>query len=507
MRINCIPCRKDLHDQCTHDNCLCEIETEHNTKREIEFSDIVNSIYPPVKEKFPIFDELIDQEIFNEIIAVDNAISREPKSYSNDDFWKVAIVICEDIYFLTIRETGEIYWYDKIEKLYKPLGHTIIAELCQKLIRKCTKHTVSEVIDTIRRSGTMIYLKEILESKIINAQDGILDPKTFEVNYHSPEYYTTKKLPFSFEPKKINLKLWNHILTIIDPKDINRLMELIWVNISWNNPFKKLFIFKGLTNTQKTTLADILVWIVGNENVSREKPSKFLGQNNFSTSKFIGKRMNIATEIGTLTKDEFENLKSLVGAEKQNTERKYDNAEYIFDPTKFVFLFTTNYLGKLYSSIEDDATINRLEFLTLRNQIKETDGLWEETFFENQQDRQSAIDTIVKIVKNYKKAQSLGKIPKTKWSSIEETKRILREEMPIEDKYFADGRIIKRDGSRLTLDEIQQDFESFVGYKVKNSLEMGYILKKNGIESSKSNGKTIFKGYSFSTAKDQSILQ
>ena len=79
--------------------------------------------------------------------------------------------------------------------------------------------------------------------------------------------------------------------------------------------------------------------------------------------------------------------------------------------------------------------------------------------------------------------------------------------MPIEDKYFADGRLIKRDGSRLTLDEIQQDFESFVGYKVKNSLEMGYILKKNGIESSKSNGKTIFKGYSFSTAKDQSILQ
>jgi len=113
----------------------------------------------------------------------------------------------------------------------------------------------------------------------------------------------------------------------------------------------------------------------------------------------------------------------------------------------------------------------------------------------------------VNIVINYKKAQSKGQIPKTKWSHVDETKRILREEMPKEDKYFADGRIIKKEGSRLTLEEITEDFEKFVGYRVRNPQAMGIILKKNGIQGKSSNNTSIYVGHSFNTAKDQSILQ
>lgn len=116
------------------------------------------------------------------------------------------------------------------------------------------------------------------------------------------------------------------------------------------------------------------------------------------------------------------------------------------------------------------------------------------------------IDTIVNIVIHYKKAQALGNIPKTKWSTIAETKQILREEMPKEDKYFQDERIIKKEGSRLTLEEIKKDFESFVGYKIKNNQEMGNILSKNGIKSTHSNGNTIYRGYAFNTEKDQTRL-
>lgn len=270
-----------------------------------------------------------------------------------------------------------------------------------------------------------------------------------------------------------------------------------------------MFVFKGETNTQKSTLADILVWIIGLINVSREKPESFLLKGTrFSTAKFIGKRINIASEIGNFTKEMLENQKQLVGAELQNTERKNDNAERYFDPTKFVFLYTTNELGQIYSSINDNSVITRFQFLIFRNKIddKIANGQWYDSFFKDEQDKQSAIDTIVNIVIHYKKAQSLGKIPKTKWSNIEETKRILKEEMPIEDKYYEDNRIIKKEGSRLTLEEIKEDFESFTATKIDNQ-RMGIILKKYGIESKSSNGKTIYKGYAFNTAKDQSILQ
>jgi hypothetical protein len=133
------------------------------------------------------------------------------------------------------------------------------------------------------------------------------------------------------------------------------------------------------------------------------------------------------------------------------------------------------------------------------------DGQWYDSFFEDENDRQSAIDSVVNIVINYKRGQSLGKIPKTRWSTIEETKQILRDQMPIEDKYFEDERIVSEPGSKLTLDEIKRDFESFVRYKVKPQ-KMGYILKRNGYESSYSNGVTYLKGYAFATGKKQETL-
>jgi hypothetical protein len=447
----------------------------------------------------------IDKNFVKEVEEVNYLIKKESKSFTNDDWDAVADSIQSDNHFLTFRENKEMWNYDVHEGIYKPLAHTIIEEECQRLIHKCKNKTVKEVVETIRRNETMINSEELLESNTINTQSGILNPRTFEESPHSFEFLSTTKLPFSLNPTRKNLKLWNHILTIIDVADITLIMELIWICISNNNPFKKMFIFKGLTNTQKSTLADILVWIIGSSNVSREKPERYLSKGSrFSTKNFIGKRINIASEIGNFTPEMIENQKALVGAELQNTERKNDNAERFFDPTRFVFLYTTNSLGDIYSKINDYSVITRFQFLIFRNQLDEskTNGQWFDKFFIDDHDKQSSIDTIVDIVINYKKNQESGKIPKTKWSNIAETKIILDEEMPKEDKYFRDGRIIVREGTKITISEIKKDFESFVGYTIREQ-ELGYILKKNGFKSNHSNGITVFKGRSFATAKDK----
>ena len=495
LKINCKPCMQDKHDECSNDNCLCK-----SVNHGIKISTLKDGVMID-------HDKPISDDYNKEVKEVNDSINKEPKIFNNDNYDLVADIIQSENHFLTFRENKEMWNYDKDEGIYKPLAHTVIEESCQIMIQKCKRSAVLEVIETIKRNKTMINMKDLLESVHINTQNGILDPKFFVLKPHSPEYLTYTKLPFSINPDARNLKLWNHILTIIDVKDIKLIMELIWICISWNNPFKKMFVFKGETNTQKTTLADILVWIIGSENVSREKPEQYLLKGSrFSTSKFIGKRINIASEIGNFDEKMLENQKALVGAELQNTERKGDNAERYFDPTKFVFLYTTNKLGQIYSSINDNSVITRFQFLIFRNRIADvkTNGQWFDTLFDNEDDKKSAIETIVNIVINYKKAQSLGRIPKTKWSNIAETKMILDEEMPIEDKYFKDGRIIENAGSKLTLIQIKNDFVSFVGYNVDNQM-MGNIMKKHGYKSSKSSGQTIFNGLAFATATEHTI--
>ena len=496
IQINCKECLRDRHNTCLSKNCLCR-NNNHGVK------------IPTLKDGVKVNNSKpIDDSYYDDVKDVNDAIDKEPKAYRNDNWDLVASEIQSDNYFLTLRENKDIWCYSKSEGIYKPFGHTIIEEACQRMIERCQNKTVKEIVETIRRNKTIIDMKELFDSKHINTQNGILNPKTFKLNPHSPEYYTTSKLPFSVNQNARNLKLWKHILTIIDVKDINLLIELIWICISWNNPFKKMFVFKGITNTQKSTLADILVWIIGNENVSRERPTQFLLPNNrFSSSKFIGKRINIASEIGNLTEDMIENQKSLIGSELQNTERKNDNTERYFDPTRFVFLYTTNTLGEIYSRINDNSVITRFQFLIFRNQLDDliTNGQWHNDFFIDDIDKQTSIETIVNIVINYKKAQILNKIPKTKWSNIADTKRILHEEMPISDKYFIDKRIISKEGSKLTLDEIKKDFEIFVGYETNNQ-ELGYILKKHGMKSHRSNNQTQYIDYAFSNGHKQITL-
>ncbi|MCH7967394.1 MAG: hypothetical protein IIB02_08305 [Thaumarchaeota archaeon] len=494
---NCKKCMKYLHDECTRPKtCLCAVETKHNAA----------TLRDGVKVDF---DKPIDENYNEDVKSVNDSIKQEPKSYRIDDWYIVAILIQMNDNFLTLRENLQMWYYNKDGGIYKPDADTIIAESCQRMINKCQNKTVKEIIGTIQRNKTMIDMKELFESLHINTLSGILDSKTFEVKPHSPEYYTTAKLPFKVNFQSRNLKLWNHILTIIDPKDINLIMELIWICISGSNPFKKMFVFKGLTNTQKTTLANIIVWIIGTDNVSREKPQQFLSKNTrFSSSKFIGKRMNIASEIGNLDEGMIENQKALVGGELVNTERKNDNKERYFDPEHFVFLYTTNNLGPIYSQIMDNSVIGRYQFIIFRNQLDDSmmTSEWYDKFFIDDKDKQSSIETIVNIIINYKKAQSLGRAPKTTFSTIADTKRILDEELPIEDKYFRDERIIKQKGSELLLSEIIKDFESFTGLKL-GPQRMGYILKKNGILSKRSNNITKVKGYSFNTPKDEKLME
>jgi len=430
------------------------------------------------------------------------------KLFINNEFDLVASEIMENNSFVTLRESKEIYFYDSTEGIYKPFGDILIEQKCQELIESCKKNAVMETIDTIRRQ-TYIPKKDLLDSRIINVKNGILDPTTFEIKPHSPEYLCATRLPIVINREARNLKLWNHILTIIATKDINKILEIIWMVVSGNNPFKKMFIFKGLTDTQKTTLVNIIVMIIGEHNVAKQPIDNYLSKNNrFGTSKFINKRMNIATEIGNITKDQLENQKALVGGELQNTERKNDNNEYVFDPSRFVFLFTTNELGEIFASVNDDSIVRRIEFLLFRNKIdsSKTDGDWLANFFVDENDRDTAISTIMNIVMNYKKAQSLGKIPKTKWSTIEETKRILQNELPIEDKYFRDNRLIRKTNSKLTLDEIHVDFQRFVGSNISRQ-EMGYILKKNGFKSNKSNGQTIYRDWAFNIPIDHTLVE
>jgi phage/plasmid-associated DNA primase len=477
---NCEFCVSDLHDDCLDEStCLCAVETKHNTinsNSSYRFIDITKPINPP-KDNYHI----------------------EDKDYKNDDYTDIVNHIVGENDYITIRESDKVWKYDSELGIYLANGESYIKEQVESITHNCLSKTRYEVLEKIK-SKTYITAQEFFENDYIVTLDGVLDSKTFEDLGHSPDFYSTKRLPFNLNYEANNYKLFNHINTIIDPRDIGILYEIIWIAITRRNPFKKLIIFKGLSNTQKSALVEIITWIIGKENVSNVKPQKFLSKNSrFDTSNFIGKRMNVATEIGNLENSEIESLKSLVGAEPQYTERKNDNTPYLFDPNKFLFIFSTNELGDVYSKINDNSLITRLQFMFFRNVITEPNGNWADELFSDDNDKQESIDTVVRLVIAYKKKQI-----KTKWSSIEETKEILRNQMPLEDKFFIE-RLVPKSGSQVTMEQLVRDYQDYTG-KIVDNQRMGYILKNHNLTTSKS-GNKILRDYCLKSDQIMSIFE
>ena len=238
---------------------------------------------------------------------------------------------------------------------------------------------------------------------------------------------------------------------------------------------------------------EIIAWIVGSENISTEKPQKFLvSGDKFTMSKFIGKRVNFSDEINNLTPDMLENLKAMIGGISQSAEYKNKNEGRIFDPKRFLFIFGTNYLDSIYQKVDDNSTINRFQFMKFNHVIKKKKGDWENEFFKDDEDKQSAIETIINLMLFWKRSKQIFDFDEA-WK----TKEILRAEIPVEDKYFESGRIIVKRGAKLFLDDIKRDFETYCSVPVSNQT-LGYLLKDKGYVTKKSGGKMYIQGFTLS---------
>ncbi len=442
----------------------------------------------------PLPDDEFHRTVSSAWDKVHKKDENDSKPFNNKRWPDAATAIQSKFDIVTVRETKDMWIYSEKDGVYIPDADTYIEEESQKLILKCTTKSTNEIKNQIKRDMTMILSSDFFDSIIINTESGIIDSNTYDVLPHSPKYLTTTKLPFRVDMKANNFKLWNHIThNIIEKKDSKLLLEILWVLVSWDNPHKKCIIFKGLSDTQKTTLMEIISWIIGSKNIASVKPQKFLESGDrFSMSRFIGKRANFSEEINNLTPEMLENLKAMIGGMVQETELKNSNDGREFNPKRFLFLFSTNFLDSIYQRINDNSTINRFQFMMFKHIIKKKKGDWANDFFIDEDDKRTAIETIIRFMISWKKSGQ-----EVQWDEAWKTKENLRAEQSIEDKYFESGRIIEKRGGKLLLDDVKTDFISYCQVAITNQ-GLGILMAQKGFESKHSGLKTYYHGYALS---------
>lgn len=225
---------------------------------------------------------------------------------------------------------------------------------------ECKAHIKSFLPKKIRRPNDweLVYRELLTEysniaeselnsnESIINLRNGVFNIDTGELLPYSNEYLSTIQIPCNYIPNadlsqaKITMKFFNDI-TGGNADDITTLLEYIGASISnvKGFRFKKFLVLKGKGNTGKSVLLDLVIYLLGLENIYSSDIKKL--HSNFGLAGAYGKRLICCGDMKFASLTEIDIIKELTGGDYVNLEAKYQNS------------FTTKFNGLMWFNCND----------------------------------------------------------------------------------------------------------------------------------------------------------
>ncbi len=117
---------------------------------------------------------------------------------------------------------------------------------------------------------------------------------------HSPRFFSTNVLPFSYNPDAPRPERWLQFLAeqwADDPESIDSLHEVIGYLLTADNRLHKLFLMIGPPRSGKSTIKDIITALIGERNVASCSPSSM--GDSFGLEPLLGKTVAIMADART----------------------------------------------------------------------------------------------------------------------------------------------------------------------------------------------------------------
>lgn len=292
---------------------------------------------------------------------------------------------------MIVNENKFIYLNEKIYKYIEELGyfyevdkHKLETIIFNSLNPEILKWTVHYDIFSIRKfislNKQVQFNEEIKNNKFhINCRNGVINLKTMELEEHNPKRFfmnvVNARYDCSISKKKFKKTYFFKFIEQIanyDEELINLIQEFMGYTLSNINNAKKLFILYGVSNSGKSTLLDLLEYMIGRENVSNV-PLQRLSDEKYCAVLY-NKLANIYNELPDYGIKELGQIKALVSeSDTVNARNLYGNPFSFKNKAKLIF--ATNNLPKLTTMAEYDnsAFFNRILIIPFEISIKEKD--------------------------------------------------------------------------------------------------------------------------------------
>lgn len=252
-------------------------------------------------------------------------------------------------------QTKIFYIYIEICKVWKPLNlealnHLIIRFIKANFPKKYKQFNLSklpEIVILLKQLFNEESEFSLLQSKIeANQQgtlipflNGILNTKTLELLPHKPSYYMTHLIPLDYDTKAtIKETPFSTFLIQLCNFDLLRLKILragLYLILTNDLTFQKALYIYGIGGSGKSTLVNILTYLLGSEACLSTDLVKL--NSRFGLASLYGKLLVVLNDISLFKGREPKVLKEIITGDKMQAEEKYCNP-FSFTPTAFVIL-------------------------------------------------------------------------------------------------------------------------------------------------------------------------
>lgn len=436
-------------------------------------SEVEACIVAEIKEHF----QLKTEEIRNlkQFYKEETAKTGTVKIPFND----IGDIIRTENTIFTMRDTKEIYIYKN--GVYKNDGSETyldraIREECKRWGQVAKRDFVAEVMAYIR-AFTYVDREQVDQSKYINFKNGLYNLDTGDFEEHTPTYCSIRQIPVNFDPGAKCPQIEKFLSEVVAPENIPLLYEWVGLSLIPCTEFGKAMMFYGKGSNGKSVFLNLLVRLLGKENISKESLQK-LESDKFSVANLYGKLMNICPDLPSTTLHETDTFKQLTGNDFYiRGEEKYKSAFSFKNTARLTFSANELPKGKI-----DYAFSRRWLLIQFPNSFE---GKGDKNLIEKLTPELSgflnlALEGLKRLIEN-------GKFSNSK--SVEATQREYEiNSNPV--KAFLD-QCTNPSEENVTHNEMYEEYKLWA--EIKGSTPIGYNpfckqMKYNGVETHRYNG-------------------
>ena len=247
---------------------------------------------------------------------------------------KVARFLIDFFHFITLVDSGEIYWYD--DGVYRPHGDVVIKVFLELIYGEEDAVKIANKVLELVKIQTYIEREKLDPKNLIAVENGVIDLRTLEFKPHDPKYLLLQKLPVKYDPNADCPKIKKFMREVMHPEDIPVAEEWIGYCLLKDNPFQKAFCALGDGANGKSTFLMLIRRFLGVENVASIS-LQMLEKNRFAAAELYGKLANIYADLPDEALRSTGIFKMLVAGDPITAERKFQNP-FTFRPyAKLIF--------------------------------------------------------------------------------------------------------------------------------------------------------------------------